>query len=173
VASASVGDGDNWGTRDLNTCCGRMNVKIPSDIPAGEYLLRAEVTALHVASSSGGAQFYMSCCISPLPFPPPLILFHSILIIDHRSNLRNRRRFSKPSSRPIPRRLQSIRSRYPNQLHAAMSTYVAPGPTVYSGERLNPPERLVVGSRRGQRRGRLLALLRRRRGTGLLDIIYE
>ena len=60
------GSGDNWGTKDLNSCCGKMDVKIPSDIPAGDYLLRAEVIALHVASSQGGAQFYASCC-TPLP----------------------------------------------------------------------------------------------------------
>jgi cellulase len=41
-----------------------MNVKIPADIAAGDYLLRAEVIALHVAGSSGGAQLYMSCCKS-------------------------------------------------------------------------------------------------------------
>lgn len=39
-----------------------MNVLIPEDIAPGDYLLRAEVIALHVASSTGGAQFYMSCC---------------------------------------------------------------------------------------------------------------
>lgn len=63
VAGAANGQTDNWGTVDLNTCCGKMAVKIPSDIPAGDYLLRAEVIALHVASSVGGAQFYMSCCM--------------------------------------------------------------------------------------------------------------
>ena len=62
VGAGSTGSTDNWGTKDLNTCCGKMNVKIPSDIPAGDYLLRAEVIALHVASSVGGAQFYTSCC---------------------------------------------------------------------------------------------------------------
>ena len=41
-----------------------MNVKIPSDIAAGDYLLRAEVIALHVASGLGGAQFYASCCMN-------------------------------------------------------------------------------------------------------------
>ena len=60
-------DQDNWGVKDLNACCGKMNVKIPSDIQAGDYLLRAEVIALHVASSLGGAQFYMSCCMSLFP----------------------------------------------------------------------------------------------------------
>lgn len=59
-----VGDDDNWGTRDLNSCCGKMDVKIPANIPAGDYLLKAEVIALHVASSVGGAQFYTSCCMT-------------------------------------------------------------------------------------------------------------
>lgn len=38
-----------------------MDVKIPSDLAAGDYLLRAEAIALHAASSAGGAQFYMTC----------------------------------------------------------------------------------------------------------------
>jgi len=61
-AGSGVGDNDNWGVKDLNKCCGKMDVKIPSDIPAGDYLLRAEVIALHTAGQAGGAQFYMSCC---------------------------------------------------------------------------------------------------------------
>lgn len=60
---ASVGSSDNWGTKDMNTCCGHVALKIPSDIPAGDYLLRAEVIALHVAQSPKGAQFFMSCCM--------------------------------------------------------------------------------------------------------------
>ncbi|GAB1521535.1 hypothetical protein RhiTH_004632 [Rhizoctonia solani] len=35
--------------------------KIPSNTPAGNYLLRAEHIALHGASTVGGAQFYISC----------------------------------------------------------------------------------------------------------------
>ena len=62
AGAGSTGSTDPWGTKDLNACCGRMDVKIPTDIPAGDYLLRAEVIALHVASGSGGAQFYVSCC---------------------------------------------------------------------------------------------------------------
>jgi hypothetical protein len=69
VSGGSVGDNDNWGTKDLNTCCGRMNVLIPKDIPAGDYLLRAEALALHTASSVGGAQFYMTCCTPKTIFP--------------------------------------------------------------------------------------------------------
>ncbi|KAK3903717.1 glycoside hydrolase [Staphylotrichum tortipilum] len=38
-----------------------FTVPIPSCIKAGYYLLRAEHIALHSASTSGGAQFYISC----------------------------------------------------------------------------------------------------------------
>jgi len=45
-----------------------MNVKVPSDIPSGDYLLRAEALALHTAGSNGGAQFYVTCCEKLSPF---------------------------------------------------------------------------------------------------------
>ncbi|KAK4041098.1 glycoside hydrolase [Parachaetomium inaequale] len=50
-----------WGTDKLNANCGKRSFKIPSKIPAGDYLVRAEAIALHTAGQSGGAQFYMSC----------------------------------------------------------------------------------------------------------------
>ncbi|OCH85776.1 hypothetical protein OBBRIDRAFT_821398 [Obba rivulosa] len=34
---------------------------IPKNVPSGQYLLRAEQIALHVASTYGGAQFYIGC----------------------------------------------------------------------------------------------------------------
>ncbi|KAG9004899.1 hypothetical protein FRB93_010078 [Tulasnella sp. JGI-2019a] len=34
---------------------------IPAEVPSGQYLLRAEQIALHVASTFGGAQFYIAC----------------------------------------------------------------------------------------------------------------
>ncbi|KAI0346656.1 hypothetical protein BDW22DRAFT_790232 [Trametopsis cervina] len=52
---------DYWATEVLNDNCGHYTFTIPSGIAPGNYLLRAEVIALHVASSPGGAQFYMSC----------------------------------------------------------------------------------------------------------------
>lgn len=52
---------DYWGTDVLNANCGKQVVTIPADIAAGDYLLRAEVIALHVAGNAGGAQFYVSC----------------------------------------------------------------------------------------------------------------
>ncbi len=53
-----------WGTDLLNKNCGKREFKIPSKIPAGDYLVRAEAIALHTAGQTGGAQFYMSCYVS-------------------------------------------------------------------------------------------------------------
>jgi len=50
-----------WGTDTMNSNCGKVTFKIPSCIPSGQYLVRAEVIALHVAGGSGGAQHYASC----------------------------------------------------------------------------------------------------------------
>ncbi|KAI8989016.1 glycosyl hydrolase family 61-domain-containing protein [Trametes punicea] len=52
---------DYWATEVLNDNCGHFTFTVPSDIAPGNYLIRAEVIALHVASTVGGAQFYMSC----------------------------------------------------------------------------------------------------------------
>jgi len=52
---------ETWGTMVLNDDCGKWNFTVPEDLAPGNYLVRAEVIALHVASSVGGAQFYMSC----------------------------------------------------------------------------------------------------------------
>ncbi|RPA94404.1 hypothetical protein L873DRAFT_1830346 [Choiromyces venosus 120613-1] len=47
-------------TRRVNNK-GKVAVKIPSCIPSGNYLLRAEIIALHGASTYPGAQFYIEC----------------------------------------------------------------------------------------------------------------
>lgn len=49
-----------WGTDVMNSNCGKVSFKIPSDIASGDYLVRAEVIALHVAGQTGGAQLYMT-----------------------------------------------------------------------------------------------------------------
>ncbi|KAK7187326.1 hypothetical protein DPSP01_002459 [Paraphaeosphaeria sporulosa] len=54
-------DNDYWGVKDMNKCCGKVDFKVPKDLAPGDYLVRAEVVALHTAQSAGGAQFYMSC----------------------------------------------------------------------------------------------------------------
>ncbi|KAH7305876.1 glycoside hydrolase family 61 protein [Stachybotrys elegans] len=50
-----------WGDEYLNQNCGRFPFTVPSSLPSGDYLVRAEIIALHVAASPGGAQPYVSC----------------------------------------------------------------------------------------------------------------
>lgn len=109
--SGASGDDDYWGVKDLNNCCGLMEVKIPSDIAPGDYLLRAEVIALHTAASSGSAQFYMTC--------------YQLTVTGSGT--------AKPSGVSLPGAYQASDPGILVNIHAAMSTYVAPGPTVYSG----------------------------------------
>jgi len=40
---------------------GSVSTTIPKSLPSGDYLLRIEHIALHMASNAGGAQFYISC----------------------------------------------------------------------------------------------------------------
>ncbi|OBT64607.1 hypothetical protein VE03_06381 [Pseudogymnoascus sp. 23342-1-I1] len=109
--AGSSADDDWWGTRDLNNCCGRMNVKIPSDIAAGDYLLRAEVIALHVAGSSGGAQLYMSC--------------YQLVVSGGGS--------ASPATVNFPGAYAASDPGILINIHAAISSYVNPGPAVYAG----------------------------------------
>jgi len=51
----------NWAVTDLITAKGVQSIPIPACIASGQYLLRAELIALHAAGSSGGAQLYMEC----------------------------------------------------------------------------------------------------------------
>ncbi|KAF8180201.1 glycosyl hydrolase family 61-domain-containing protein [Pholiota molesta] len=50
-----------WATDVVNANSGKHSVVIPKSLPAGQYLLRAEIIALHVASTYPGAQFYIGC----------------------------------------------------------------------------------------------------------------
>jgi len=50
-----------WGTTQLWTDLGKFPATIPSCIEPGNYFLRAEIIALHAASTYPGAQFYMEC----------------------------------------------------------------------------------------------------------------
>ncbi|KAJ4398412.1 hypothetical protein N0V85_006286 [Neurospora sp. IMI 360204] len=106
-----VGDDDNWGTRDLNACCGRMDVPIPKDLPSGDYLLRAEALALHTAGQSGGAQFYISC--------------YQITVSGGGS--------ATYSTVKFPGAYKASDPGIQINIHAAVSNYVAPGPAVVAG----------------------------------------
>ncbi|KAG7285755.1 hypothetical protein NEMBOFW57_008049 [Staphylotrichum longicolle] len=50
-----------WGTSKVINGQGRHSIKIPECIAPGQYLLRAEMIALHGAGNYPGAQFYMEC----------------------------------------------------------------------------------------------------------------
>ncbi|CAI0644082.1 unnamed protein product [Colletotrichum noveboracense] len=50
-----------WGTEKVINGQGKHTIKIPACIAPGQYLLRAEMIALHGAGSYPGAQFYMEC----------------------------------------------------------------------------------------------------------------
>ncbi|KAH6657958.1 glycosyl hydrolase family 61-domain-containing protein [Truncatella angustata] len=111
-SAGSSGSDDNWGTKDLNTCCGKMDVKIPTDLAPGDYLPRAEAIALHAAGSSGGAQFYVTCYQvtvsgSGTATVTDTVLFPGAYAAEDAGILIN--------------------------IYQAMTTYEAPGPAVYSG----------------------------------------
>lgn len=54
-------NGGTWGTDTVIKNQGKHDIKIPACIENGQYLLRAEMIALHGAGSSKGAQLYMEC----------------------------------------------------------------------------------------------------------------
>ncbi|KAK1229261.1 hypothetical protein PQX77_007683 [Marasmius sp. AFHP31] len=50
-----------WATDVVNTNQGKHSFKLPASLPAGEYLIRGEIIALHTAQTYPGAQFYIGC----------------------------------------------------------------------------------------------------------------
>lgn len=110
-ANGTSGASDNWGTKDLNTCCGMMDVLIPSDLAPGDYLLRAEAIALHAAGSTGGAQFYMTC--------------YQLTVTGSGA--------ASPDTVSIPGAYSASDSGILINIYQSLTTYDAPGPTVYSG----------------------------------------
>ncbi|KAI1330662.1 carbohydrate-binding module family 1 protein [Xylariaceae sp. FL0255] len=113
-SAGAVGDDDNWGTNDLNACCGKMDVPIPADTPSGDYLLRAEVIALHVASSLGGAQFYMSC--------------YQLSVTGDSSAAT-----AVPAGVMFPGAYSATDPGIEINIHAKMTSYTDPGPAVIAG----------------------------------------
>ncbi|RYP38608.1 hypothetical protein DL767_002544 [Monosporascus sp. MG133] len=111
ASKGAVGDADDWGTNDLNACCGKMDVPIPANTPSGDYLLRAEVIALHTAGSSGGAQFYVSC--------------YQITVEGGSGSV--------PAGVSLPGAFKASDPGILVNIHSKMSNYVNPGPAVIPG----------------------------------------
>ncbi|KAF1956589.1 glycoside hydrolase family 61 protein-like protein [Byssothecium circinans] len=61
VAEDGLDGSGKWGVDRMIASGGWVDFTMPSCVAPGKYLLRAEIVALHSASNSGGAQFYMGC----------------------------------------------------------------------------------------------------------------
>jgi lytic cellulose monooxygenase (C1-hydroxylating) len=95
----------------MNACCGKVDVKIPTDIAPGDYLLRAEVIALHTAGSSGGAQLYMTC--------------YQLQVSGNGT--------AAPATVKFPGAYKASDPGLMFNIHAKVQTYVIPGPSVVAG----------------------------------------
>ncbi|KAJ4300930.1 hypothetical protein N0V90_003019 [Kalmusia sp. IMI 367209] len=111
LSSTSSGSDDYWGTKDLNTNCGKMDVKIPAGLAAGDYLLRAEAIALHSASGLNGAQFYITC-------------FQLTVTGSGSTN---------PAGVSLPGAYKATDPGIQINIYQQLSTYIAPGPSVIAG----------------------------------------
>ncbi|KAL1595607.1 hypothetical protein SLS59_008245 [Nothophoma quercina] len=61
VAEDGLDGSGQWGVDRMINNNGWVDFTLPTCIAAGDYLLRAEIIALHSASKQGEAQFYMGC----------------------------------------------------------------------------------------------------------------
>lgn len=80
IAEEGLGSDGKWGVDKLIANGGVQTITIPQCIAPGQYLLRGELIALHSASSTGGAQFYM---VSLSPRPQPSSLLSSCMVRMH------------------------------------------------------------------------------------------
>jgi cellulase len=107
---------DAWGTEKMNKNCGKKSFIIPKSTPSGEYLVRAEVIALH----SQPAQLYMTCYQIKVNnggngTPGPLVKFPGAY---------------KSSDPGIS---INIHKQAPGYSYDHPGSYVVPGPKVWSG----------------------------------------
>ncbi|KAH8828783.1 glycoside hydrolase family 61 protein [Flagelloscypha sp. PMI_526] len=98
-----------WANQVLNDNCGHYTFTIPADIEPGDYLLRAEEIALHLAGVPNGAQFYVSC--------------YQIRVIGSGS--------ASPSTVKFPGAYASTDPGLYINLYNGVTNYRIPGPTPY------------------------------------------
>ncbi|KAF2125715.1 carbohydrate-binding module family 1 protein [Dothidotthia symphoricarpi CBS 119687] len=122
-AAASQGDNDYWGTKDLNYNCGKLDFVIPSDLAPGDYLLRAEAIALHAASTSGGAQHYVTC--------------YQLTVTGSGS--------ATPAGVTFPEAYTKTGPGLGFSIHADLSSYPMPGPDLISSGTEAVPQLLTFG----------------------------
>ncbi|KAF6824428.1 endo-beta-1,4-glucanase D 12 [Colletotrichum plurivorum] len=107
--SGYFANNNTWGNDLINEGCGKQSFTIPSDIAAGDYLLRAETVALHAAGSANGAQYYMSC--------------YQLKIESSGS--------AKPEGVSFPGAYKATDPGLLINIYNTISNYVIPGPAVY------------------------------------------
>ncbi|KAK6505106.1 hypothetical protein TWF481_007028 [Arthrobotrys musiformis] len=100
-----------WATDRMNDNCGKVNVVIPSGLAPGNYLVRAEVIALHAAFQTNGAQFYITC--------------YQINVTGGGT--------ASPSGVLLPGAYSPTDPGIYWDLYRSFDSYPLPGPTVYSG----------------------------------------
>ncbi|KAF2844978.1 lytic polysaccharide monooxygenase [Plenodomus tracheiphilus IPT5] len=103
-------DGAKWGVDRLIANGGVQTITIPKCIAPGQYLLRGELIALHSASSSGGAQFYMECA--------------QVNIVGGSAD-------KIPTSVSLPGAYKANDAGILFNLYTGQKTYTAPGPSVF------------------------------------------
>ena len=125
LSDSGIGDGwfkiqeqgysnGGWATSEVITNGGKHAITIPSCLPDGEYLLRAEMIALHGAGSSQGAQLYVSL---PYPSYPRYVPKKILTTLDGMRPNHNlgRLRLCIPLHRQPSRRVLRQRPRHPHQ----------------------------------------------------------
>ncbi|KAF3914862.1 Endoglucanase-4 [Dactylellina cionopaga] len=105
-----------WATDRMNDNCGKVNVIIPTGLAPGNYLVRAEVIALHAAFQPNGAQFYITC--------------YQINVTGSGS--------ASPSGVLLPGAYSPTDPGIYWDLYRSYDSYPLPGPTVYSGGGSSP-----------------------------------
>ncbi|KAG9234027.1 putative endo-beta-1,4-glucanase D [Amylocarpus encephaloides] len=101
----------SWAVTDLIANTGLHSITIPSCIADGQYLLRAELIALHAAGSPGGAQLYMECA--------------QINVSGGSGN-------AKPKTVAFPGAYKSSDPGITINIYQTLSSYTIPGPALFT-----------------------------------------
>ncbi|GAB1520025.1 hypothetical protein RhiTH_003098 [Rhizoctonia solani] len=100
-----------WATDVVNSNGGKHSFILPKSIPSGDYLIRGEIIALHVAQSYPGAQFYIGCA--------------QISVVNGGS--------ASPPKIALPGAYKGSDPGITVNIYNGLTSYTAPGGTVWSG----------------------------------------
>ncbi|KAE8155248.1 glycoside hydrolase [Aspergillus avenaceus] len=110
LAEDGYSDG-KWAVDRLIANKGKHSITMP-DVPAGNYLLRPEIIALHEGMREGGAQFYMECV--------------QVKVTSEGSN-------TLPSGVSIPGTYSADDKGILFDIYSSFDSYPIPGPAVWDG----------------------------------------